>query len=568
MKFPENLLRYLTTSSPKFTDEEKNRVGTLNLFTFSAITVMLISGLKFLSQESFISSAVFLGSLILMVLTLVFFPPVKKFRITAIISGLIVLLNLSFAYYYQKDIPFGFVWLFSFPVIITLMPGLKNRVLLMLLPAIIILPSAISSQLPIGNSYNPLFPLAVLFTYLLFSVILLSIIEFNRKKERETLTELEGVRKELKEKDQFISGLSHQLRTSLSNIILVNNLVNSSGLDESQKELVDTLQASTNNLVDTVNKIVDVSQSDPTILKESHISFDLRSTLETIIKIFSDNRYIDINLDISDRISHLLIGDPVKLKQIFLNVIQSILQLDSDYRQILNIHVSANRETKDDIQVIFRIDSCFVIPPQMENEKDDPCRQLEDMEVDLNQAEAMLNSVGGRFNLNKSEKKLEFEIEITYKKDPNRRIDKKIFDTEELKQEKTKLDLDQANVLLVEDNLINQKIVQLSLKEKVRNLDIANNGKEALDKFDKSKYDIILMDIQMPVMDGILATKKIREIESSTNIQTPIIAITANALSGDREKCLAVGMDDYIAKPFQVDVLLYKMKNLLQSDSR
>jgi CheY-like chemotaxis protein len=117
----------------------------------------------------------------------------------------------------------------------------------------------------------------------------------------------------------------------------------------------------------------------------------------------------------------------------------------------------------------------------------------------------------------------------------------------------------------VEDNLINQKIVQLSLKEKVKNLDIANNGKEALDKFDKSRYDIILMDIQMPVMDGILATKKIREIEASTSSQTPIIAITANALSGDREKCLAVGMDDYIAKPFQVDVLLYKMKNLLQS---
>jgi len=94
---------------------------------------------------------------------------------------------------------------------------------------------------------------------------------------------------------------------------------------------------------------------------------------------------------------------------------------------------------------------------------------------------------------------------------------------------------------------------------------VANNGKEALDKFGTSKYDVILMDIQMPVMDGILATKKIREIESSTNHHTPIIAITANALAGDKENCLAAGMNDYISKPFQPEVLVQKMRNLLTS---
>ncbi|MFW5820830.1 MAG: response regulator, partial [Bacteroidota bacterium] len=132
-----------------------------------------------------------------------------------------------------------------------------------------------------------------------------------------------------------------------------------------------------------------------------------------------------------------------------------------------------------------------------------------------------------------------------------------------IEAEKKEIALKDANVLLVEDNLINQKIVLLSLKDIVRSIDVAANGKEALDKFGKSKYDIILMDIQMPVMDGIVATKKIREIEASTNTNTPIIAITANALSGARENCLAVGMDDYIAKPFQVDVLIFKMQKLL-----
>ncbi len=156
-----------------------------------------------------------------------------------------------------------------------------------------------------------------------------------------------------------------------------------------------------------------------------------------------------------------------------------------------------------------------------------------------------------------------FKINLAFEKDLTRRIDRPLTKLN-LFEKKEQTELKNASILLVEDNYINQKIVLLSLKNIVGNIDVANNGKEALDKFGTSKYDIILMDIQMPIMDGIVATKKIREIESATNIQTPIIAITANALSGDRENCLAVGMNDYISKPFQVDVLVQKMKSLLE----
>jgi CheY-like chemotaxis protein len=148
------------------------------------------------------------------------------------------------------------------------------------------------------------------------------------------------------------------------------------------------------------------------------------------------------------------------------------------------------------------------------------------------------------------------------KRDLNKTVETLV--QEELASEtREDINLKDANLLLVEDNLINQKIVLLSLKNIVKNIDVASNGKEALDKFGTVKYDLILMDIQMPVMDGIIAAKKIREIEFSTNTQTPIIAITANALAGDRENCLAVGMNDYISKPFQVDTLIQKMRSLL-----
>ena len=123
--------------------------------------------------------------------------------------------------------------------------------------------------------------------------------------------------------------------------------------------------------------------------------------------------------------------------------------------------------------------------------------------------------------------------------------------------------LKDSKILLVEDNGINQKIVLLSLNKQVSQIDVANNGKEALEMFGLKQYDLILMDIMMPVMDGIVATKKIREIESTGESHVPIIAITANALAGDRENCLAAGVDDYIAKPFAADVLIKMMKNLL-----
>jgi CheY-like chemotaxis protein len=178
----------------------------------------------------------------------------------------------------------------------------------------------------------------------------------------------------------------------------------------------------------------------------------------------------------------------------------------------------------------------------------------------------LVNSINGHIEEKFSNGKSEYRISLKFERDQ--------FRKSEGIQDKTILHvrddvaLKDAKVLLVEDNLINQKIVLLSLKNIVKKVDVANNGKEALDKFDKTKYDIILMDIQMPIMDGIIATKKIREKESSTKTQTPIIAITANALAGDRENCLAVGMDDYISKPFQVNVLLEKMKDLLVSDKK
>jgi len=132
-----------------------------------------------------------------------------------------------------------------------------------------------------------------------------------------------------------------------------------------------------------------------------------------------------------------------------------------------------------------------------------------------------------------------------------------------IQKEKVHKELKDIKILLVEDNLINQKITLLTLEPLVNCIDTAGNGKEALDKFGTSSFDLILMDIQMPVMSGLIAAEKIRELETSTNTHIPIIAITANAMLGDKEKCISSGIDDYISKPFQPSQLIDKIKKYI-----
>ena len=132
-----------------------------------------------------------------------------------------------------------------------------------------------------------------------------------------------------------------------------------------------------------------------------------------------------------------------------------------------------------------------------------------------------------------------------------------------IQKDKTHKELKDIKILLVEDNLINQKITLLTLKPLVNSIDTASNGKDALDKFGTNNYDLILMDIQMPVMSGLLAAEKIRALESTTSSHVPIIAITANAMIGDKEKCMSAGIDDYISKPFQPAALIDKIKKII-----
>lgn len=379
---------------------------------------------------------------------------------------------------------------------------------------------------------------------------------------------------ELKSKDEFISKLSHQIRTPLNNIMVTSNLLTSTKLDEQQNDLIETIQASTNNLVNVVNNISKVSTID---LNHSgtKISFNLQTTINSTISLFQslNHERITIKLIPKSDLHYNLMGDPVKVKQIFLNIIENIIRNSSDQIIEITIMYSVLKESERHCELSFRIEAN--IPLKLDLSKIDTFSGYEETQpgnaeiyyFDFTIAKKLIEHAGSQLLVDTLKDSTAFSFFLifntsrTMTQAENKSIPAIDYIQPDISQ--PTVNLNEANILLVEDNLINQKIVILSIQKLVKNIDIANNGKEALDKFGTSKYDIILMDIQMPVMDGIIATKKIREIESSTNQHTPIVAITANALAGDKENCLAAGMNDYLSKPFQPDVLINKMKNLL-----
>jgi CheY-like chemotaxis protein len=472
----------------------------------------------------------------------------------------------------------GYLLLVSFPLVAIFFFGIKKGTIVSLTFLFLII---ISLFVPF--ELNQVYSASILFKFkviLLYSAIYLVCYAYNTlmmKSYSETKKQLDQYHVDLKAKDDFLSKLSHQIRTPLNNIMVTSNLLTNTKIDEEQMDFVETIQASTNNLVNVVNNISKVSTID---LNHSgtKISFNLQSTINSTIKLFQtlNNDRVNIKLMPKTDLHYNLLGDPVKVKQIFLNIIENIIRNSSDSKIDIGISYTVLKETDKNCELSFKVDAN--VPLKLDFSKVDSMNRLDDQinnenietyYFDFTIAKKLIEHSGSQLLVDTLANSTVFSFFLIFNvSHAAPLIDSKEPTIADLIKPDTKgiaIDLKNANILLVEDNLINQKIVILSIQKLVKNIDVANNGKEALDKFGTSKYDIILMDIQMPIMDGILATKKIREIESSTNRHTPIIAITANALAGDKENCLAAGMNDYISKPFQPEVLIQKMRNLLTS---
>jgi CheY-like chemotaxis protein len=569
----EKILKFFSFGLNEKTDPQlQTRILLTNIFSVLGIVFFLGFAMAALINQLYWLTLILTSSSLLTLFNTIYLAKSRKIRqATGFLLGLMAVLLLVILIHGGTQ-GTGYLWGLSFPVIALILLGIKRgsmaSLIYMVLSAIILY-----SHFPfVQVDYDMTFSTRYLFAYLGIFILIYTF-EYLRMYNVQKLDKaLEEANFESRSRDEFISKLSHQLRTSLNNITLVSNLVSKSELSDEQSDLINTILASTNNLVEAVNNIVKVSNIDLQSVREASISFDLAAAVENILQLFSASEYegLNVTLDPDATLSNQVMGDPIRIKQLFLNLVENIIKLGQVNHQMnIQIKIFNYRETDAKLTLRFKILACLAPKPAGKTREDHPgikCKLPVPIdEMDLSIPKKFVNILGGELLTETFEDHtlLYFDLEFEKSSKKLKKGAKGLhFGVEDIRTTK-KVELKDANILLVEDNLINQRIVVLSLEPLVKNIDLALNGKEALDKFGTTSYDLILMDIQMPVMDGFLATKKMREIETSSNSYTPIIAITANAMAGDREACLAVGMDDYISKPFQVDVLVDKMRALL-----
>jgi CheY-like chemotaxis protein len=561
MKFFDTIIKFLFKGNLQINTKIKYKLLITNTIGVLFSILIIFTSLKELYAKSnlvflIVNAAIFVG----IIVNLIYLQQNKKnYQFPATLNLIYISLFLLTMLFLGKVNSSNILWYSSFPIISILLLNRKGNLIstlfLIIVSVTLFLPFFESYQTEISLLNKIVFIFSYLSVFIIIYILKQSIVSIIQKHEED----ISQVVDELKDKEDFISRVSHQIRTPLNNIVVVSNMINPNDLEDKQKDYFDTILASTNNLVDVVNSFSDITNVDVQERKKYQIQFDLNHTLKNTINLFvdkdSENKE---NIILNSEIDYPLLGDPVKVKQIFLNLIEQILKNSELKKRSININLVEDKIHNNSVEINFQLitSSLSDFFNKLSNKKD----LVHELEINI--AQRTIESLGSKLLIEQQNSETKFEFLLTFEKASQKQ--KEAQETIGKTGEQKALNLEDANVLLVEDNLINQKIVLLSLKKVVKNVDVANNGKEALDKFGSVKYDIILMDIQMPIMNGIVTTKKIRNIEKSTNTHTPIIAITANALLGDKEECLAAGTDDYISKPFQIETLLNKMKDLLK----
>ena len=543
-----------------------NRAKRINAFYLVMFTILTLS-IIYSAFTGLIS--LILANVVMLALAVIFFFLIPAGRSANLSSILVQLLTAAiFIVGYLVDMGVSSTLILAFFLIFPLGAISVNRryglYILIMLGVVTIVLNAVPRLEPAIHLdlYNSL----VFYSAYTVMIVVSLYVE---KTSKDLLTRLQDSRSQIEnkmvQKDEFISGLSHKLRTSLSNITLINSLVNDERFTPEQMELLETLRASTNLLIEDVNHIVEIASPGMVDYKRSITSFDLTTVLEKSLAILQSagTSADEVILSRTDNLNHHIIGDPSLVRSLIVYIIKGVSEYRQDQHPV-RLQINRLKETPS----LVRLEFNFHVTPGDKSALIDYVKSLsqgiEHTGSNLANAFNLLLESESTLTARQEEGGVSLSFIQDFTKDPSklsiRDADTSLVETPPVKPG---IALKDAKILLVEDNVINQKIVLLSLTKQVDRIDVAINGKQALEMFVLKQYDLILMDIMMPVMDGLVATKKIREIESTGEHHIPIIAVTANALAGDRENCLAAGVDDYIAKPFTTDLLVKKMKNVL-----
>ncbi len=400
------------------------------------------------------------------------------------------------------------------------------------------------------------------------------IAEHSLKKGSRALQELMNAKKQLEDsmqvKEQFLAKMSHEIRTPMNAIVGLTDILLDTQISHEQKECIDAIKLSSDNLLSIINDILDFSKLESGKVTVEALPFNPREIIDSVLFTLgfsATKKGISLHFRKEENdLPKYVIGDAVRLRQIMLNLVSNAIKFTEHGN--VTVKSKITEEDADGCKIEFiiidtgigipedRISTIFESFMQASNET---TRKYGGTGLGLTIVKQLAELQGGSVSVtSKLEEGSAFYISIPYKKYTSE-IPPVTKDQKKLPEE----NIIGARILLAEDNEMNQMLALKIFARWKLHLEVAENGEKALMKLKENDFDLVLMDIQMPVMDGYEATRQIRNNLPAPKSAVPIIAMTAHAMVGEADKCINLGMDDYISKPFNQQDLYNKICSVL-----
>lgn len=381
-------------------------------------------------------------------------------------------------------------------------------------------------------------------------------------------------------KSEFLANMSHEIRTPMNGVLGMLQLVQGTKLTEEQQDFIVTAHTSAEALLHLLNDILDFSKIEAGKLDLDVQPFELRPLVATLAKglsVVASGKAIDLATDIGADVPHEIVGDALRLRQILANLLGNAIK----FTEQGSIRVSVQTQTRTDTEIMLRFsvaDTGVGVAPEKFSSIFDAfvqadtsaTRRFGGTGLGLTISARLVEMMGGKIWVESTiGQGSVFHFTAVFALTPATGYD--ALPTPSLPGVAVTPDTNSVGIttsaslriLLAEDNVVNQKLAVRILSKHGFEVAVANNGREALDALAHTVYDVVLMDVQMPEMDGLETVRQIRLQEQGQPQRLPVIAMTAHAMRGDRERCLSAGMDGYVSKPINVDELLRAIEAVL-----